>query len=596
MALVYDQPTESLGSGVSSPTVQNESGEAMQKTGRTLIQAGNTANDIVMDYHNTIDTAMVKEMDNRLADNINSILNDQDQGFLYKTGKDALDSKEAAQKAIQESIEGIKPLLQNDIQKSMFGRVARDRVMQAENQIIGHSFKEAKNYDLKETKGRLERTIQSGVNSFYGWKDKGSSYETNKKNVIAGAEDMARAMGAGPEETEQIKLAATTKLHTDVINQMKSQNLGEDAKEYFNEMVKRGEIDPEQSDDLREKVDAASLNTQADTLASQAFVQLGPKKPNDAVMISDMEEYIRKQAGSNEELQEKAIAGVKARAASFNAQQQELRAVNIGKVWDAYDAGTPMTVIENSEAWDALTGTERNAIKSRIEADAQSKSARRLSEAQRILTEQQIAEKLLFNKNGDKFLTATDPEVLKDLTRDDVKALRSTFGQQATEFLLNKWENLQKPEKVIEAKMDQEDFYTVATSQGLDPFSKNQRDRIADLKFHVEQVIDLEQRKKGNVPLTRKEKLDLVNKEISKKVMVYRPIMPNVSKSVLLLTPEEKKKIVVPDDKKAAIAADLQQMYNKTKSPLFEPTPENVRKQYLIKISPASVLDLEESE
>ena len=97
MALVYDQPTESLGSGVSSPTTQNEGAAAMQRGGKALVQAGVTANSIVMDYHNTIDTAVAKEMDNRFSDTLRTILTDPEHGYLNTKGEDAMKARGAAE-------------------------------------------------------------------------------------------------------------------------------------------------------------------------------------------------------------------------------------------------------------------------------------------------------------------------------------------------------------------------------------------------------------------------------------------------------------------------------------------------------------------
>jgi hypothetical protein len=80
-----------------------------------------------------------------------------------------------------------------------------------------------------------------------------------------------------------------------------------------------------------------------------------------------------------------------------------------------------------------------------------------------------------------------------------------------------------KPEKVIEAKIDTDDFNGIADSVGLKPFAptKSEDDRrgLGLLKQRVEQVIDIEQKNRGR-QLTRPEKQELMRREINNKVML----------------------------------------------------------------------------
>jgi len=108
---------------------------------------------------------------------------------------------------------------------------------------------------------------------------------------------------------------------------------------------------------------------------------------------------------------------------------------------------------------------------------------------------------------------------------------------------------ISKPEKVIEARIDTEDFNSIADQAGLNPFAptknENQRRALGEMKQKIEQIIDVEQRQKGR-QLTRAEKLDLMNSEINNRVLVDGFLWFNRDAPVVALTEDERKKVMVP--------------------------------------------------
>jgi hypothetical protein len=128
-----------------------------------------------------------------------------------------------------------------------------------------------------------------------------------------------------------------------------------------------------------------------------------------------------------------------------------------------------------------------------------------------------------------------------------------------------------KPDKVIEAKIDTDDFNGIADSVGLKPFepkkSEDDRRNLGLLKQRVEQVIDVEQRNRGR-QLTRSEKQELMRREVNNKVMLDTfgrdPEVPvgmvpadQVDKAYVNVNGEEVRLSAIPPDVRAEIQQEI---------------------------------------
>jgi hypothetical protein len=126
--------------------------------------------------------------------------------------------------------------------------------------------------------------------------------------------------------------------------------------------------------------------------------------------------------------------------------------------------------------------------------------------------------------------TKTDTAVWLDvqgkITRGEIKTPSelNQYTNKLSQADIKGFANLlQKPEKILEAKIDTDDFNGIADQAGLSPFAptKSEEDRrnLGLLKQRVEQVIDVEQRNRGR-QLTREEKQKLMTREVNNKVML----------------------------------------------------------------------------
>lgn len=595
----YDLPTESLQvrgtpqlQGFDVPTPKDVSGAQVQEMGAALTKSGTGIMDIVRVAQNDADTARAKEIDNSLADTIRVALYDPENGYLSKPGKRAWDSRGETVKSLQESVKNLESGLTNDLQRYLFKKAATQRMQSAMLQIDSHAMNQVKIYRGAETKARMDGFKQDALTSWAGWEEPGGMFAKNKAGMMNEAKGLAEIIGA-PEESaqyQQLVQAATTQLHSDVLNNMISLGRTTEAKKYYDAAIKAKEILPDKIDELNTKVKVATTATEGDNLAEEAFAAfMKDRGPNDPVPLFQIEKYVREKAGDKEDIQKAAIAGVKERAASWNAEQAETKAKNISGVWKLVDAGKPLKEIQLSQPWLALSDTERHQIRGQIDTYFTGKASRSVAEMQR-------AEHAAFLQNGNEYLTVTDPNVLRGLSRAQVESMRGKFGMTATQHLLDKWDAIQNPAKFGEAKIDSDDFNVIARNLGLDPENKKNKDmrnQVGALKFHIETVIDYEQAR-AKRPLTRQEKMDLVNKELSKQVLI-NPGAFSFKKNVpvISLTKDQTERIIIPDTDRKAISEAMKIRYEKTNNPMYAPTEANLRRFYLMSISSAGAATYE---
>lgn len=126
---------------------------------------------------------------------------------------------------------------------------------------------------------------------------------------------------------------------------------------------------------------------------------------------------------------------------------------------------------------------------------------------------------------------------------------------------------MSRPEKIVQARMDTEDFNSIADQAGLKPYdptkNENQRRALGEMKQKIEALIDVEQSVKKR-ELTRVEKMELMRSEINNRVIVGGSLLGSLwsdgAKPVVALTEDERKRVVVPESyKRDATAARKKQ-------------------------------------
>jgi hypothetical protein len=176
------------------------------------------------------------------------------------------------------------------------------------------------------------------------------------------------------------------------------------------------------------------------------------------------------------------------------------------------------------------------------------------------------------------------------MTRGQVQALLPSLGNDLTSHLVTKWDALQKPAAKMEARIDKQDFDHIADTMGLSPFKANTEDKkrqLGELQFRVEQVIDRAQQAK-KAPLTREEKMTIMRSELANTVTVDSFWSSPKQVPVISLRQDDLANVEVPESDKAQIAEALRTMFERTRSPMYAPTEQNMRRLYLTQKSKAA--------
>lgn len=387
-------------------------------------------------------------------------------------------------------------------------------------------------------------------------------------------------------------LKVTTGAHVTVINQLMQRD-PKAAELYFN--THKEQIDPTSWDDIGGRLNQVSAVTDGEAKATELWA--ATVKPGDyknPVDLFALEKQAREAFPNDPTRQRAAIQSLREMTTAWNKSQQEMGAANTNSVYGMLDQGVPLTRVMRSKQWNDLPEPQQRQIRLQLEQEAAARESRAAASEQRALAAEQRRERQLLMTNSGKYLEYTDPTKLAGMSRVEVQALRSEFGFEATKHLLDRWDTIQKPGKVAEARMDTEDFNRVARDLlGYDQYTARtpqKKSDLGDLKYRVEQVIDMAQRQKGK-ELTRDEKAVLMKEEMARTVTVGNFLLPNETVPVIQLTLDQVKKVVVPTADRTQIIEALKTMSARDpKNPLYAPTEDNVRRLYLANRSRAAAL------
>jgi hypothetical protein len=190
------------------------------------------------------------------------------------------------------------------------------------------------------------------------------------------------------------------------------------------------------------------------------------------------------------------------------------------------------------------------------------------------------------------YLVYSSPDTLAGMTENQVLNLLPSLGNELTSHLMQQKRQLAaNPNKLAEARMDEDDFKMTAQEMGLKPFaakSEDEKAALGALKFRVEQMISATQQA-GGKPLNRTEKLDVMRREMARTVTVDTWGWTNKEVPVIAITPQQIGSVMVPKEDRAAIAASMQKMARDfPNDPRFKPSEENLKRWYLMSKSPAA--------
>lgn len=395
--------------------------------------------------------------------------------------------------------------------------------------------------------------------------------------------------GLGADVKDALDLEDTTRLHTEVLQQMVRRDPTA-AKAYFE--ANKGQIAGTSYDTITKAVDTASAATDGVKASDEVWRALGPKSYNEPVVLDKMESAIRAKYPDDAVRQKAAISDLRERVAAHNSTQAEVKAGSINSVMDVYARTKSLTEVMKAPEWQTLGGSDRAKIEDYIVAHQTAAINRGNAALNRENLLEQREQGAKQRRGFGAYLTYSNPTVLSGMSEAQVQALLPSLGNELTGHLMEKKRALGSAQAKLEAKVDTDDFNSIARRIGLNPdersMSENMKGALGELKFRTEQLIDLAQRNKKG-PLTRDEKFELINQEITRTVTIPG-FFGGTTKPVILLKPEEVAKIQVPVAERKQIAEAMRVQFEKTRDPAFAPSETNLRRWYLRVKSPSAGL------
>lgn len=386
--------------------------------------------------------------------------------------------------------------------------------------------------------------------------------------------------GLGADVKDALDLEDTTRLHTEVLQQMVRRDPTA-AKAYFE--ANKGQIAGTSYDTITKAVDTASAATDGVKAAGEVWQALGPKSYNEPVVLDKMESAIRAKYPDDAVRQKAAISDLRERVAAHNSTQAEVKAGSINSVMDVYARTKSLTEVMKAPEWQTLGGSDRAKIEDYIVAHQTAAINRGNAALNRENLLEQRDQQAKQRRGFGAYLTYSNPTVLSGMSEAQVQALLPSLGNELTGHLMEKKRAFGSAQATLKAQIDKQDLDHIARGVGFKPDSSTENDRAAmgELQFRLEQLVDTVQANK-KAPLTRAEKMELWKQEAARTVVINPGIFSsNREVPVLSIGAERLSQVVVPAATRRQIREALATKFRETKDPLTEPTEQNIQRQYL---------------
>lgn len=386
--------------------------------------------------------------------------------------------------------------------------------------------------------------------------------------------EYAARKGLPKAALDAMNLADTTTLHTQALQTIAlsgAPNAGPAAQAYFEKH--KDQIDGTKQAELEQMVRKTTSLGEAQTVGAQLAAQFGYTQTGAALKAID--------ALNVSPEQKKAIRDeLEHRHAVQQSDADKNNALLVGKLDTMVQQGMSLAAIQRTPEFLAVRdqGTVLKLVRERQEHAVNLQAAvesRDWTRAQR-LREQQT-------QNGQAAMFAyMDPVTLTSMSRVQVAGLQLQLGAENTAKLLSRFDELKKSDaKLREAKIDQDQFNSLARSVGLDPFNANTPDRkaaLANAKDRVEAAIADWQTKHGT-EMPREEKGELMRREAAIQVTVAGKWWGSDQLNLLTVPETDIGRVQVPSDHRDQIIARARA---ETKDPKFMPTDEQIGRAYLL--------------
>jgi len=388
--------------------------------------------------------------------------------------------------------------------------------------------------------------------------------------------------GWDADQVSQDRLTNSTVLHDAVLTQLVRRD-PKAAQAYYDEVNARGEISDAGRRQILPKLEQIGAAVDGAAAAQEVWQALGPKADFAPVQTDQMLAAIDKRFGNDPTRRNAARQALDELVQAQQTAEKERMTGNVNAVYAQLNAGMPLSKARTSDAWQALPAHEQDRITYEQEQRLHARIRAQADEASRDLHRLQVQDHLLAIRNWDDYMRLQNPDLLARMTREEVMAAQRLVGREKADDLLKKWDALQKPGGLSEARLDNDEFNVFAQRAGLNPnkkgLSEEQKGVLVEAKNAVESAIRQEQADKKR-QLTAAERTAVINREFSRVVIVNRTLLPNKSVPLLATTPAERERLVLPEAVRARAAGLMQELLKGAKTEAdkqrYAPTPANL--------------------
>lgn len=522
---------------IAQPSPVAGAGEGLDAIGKGLMSAGGDAIKIANSMQDRENADMLFRAETALKNDLVAYHTQASQRLGANAKGVTADTEKWFGEAIGKHAEG----LTGETQRRLFAQEAQKLRLSTIDSVAKHEAQQSRIALEDSANASIIGSINLAAANANDW----TVAEAQKTEIRKRIDVIAQVNGKGAEWRDQKVGESLTQLHTQVLQQIVKDSPVA-ALDYFKKYEK--EIDGAKRAELGEFAKKATATSVGDSTADTVWKDMGPKSRTDPVALSDMEERVRTQLKGNDDAIEKGIKGLRERAAAYKDQRKEEGNALEASVNGLILKGASANQVRNSPEFVKLSSQEPEAARKVItfmENQDYLKVARAAASEQRADAAESRAQRRLHASTFDTALALSDPDRLVALTRDQVVNLLPVLGRESTTMLLHRWDTLTKSsDKLLEARIDKQDFDRIAMTAGLRPNepkkSEEDKDRLVRLQSAVETAIDVEQRAKKR-GLTREEKVQVMQREIDNTVMEHNLILPNTKRIASTLSPDEAK-------------------------------------------------------
>jgi len=588
--LTQAETPESRGAGLEAAKARR--GQTLGQVGESLAEHFSAADArLRKEAADKADEVSLTNASNRLDAFEIKRLHDPKEGALNIHGQASFDLPEAVDadfnKAADEIEAGLNPRV-----KDRFLRLRGGKGSNIAINVRRHVAGEMQAFDASETKASAVNA--SSLAAANALDPKRVGLEIGKG--VAAIEGYAKRNGQPQAETDAQISAFKSDTHIAVIDNLVAADQPGLARAYFQEAMKAGEIAGNQIDDVRIKLDTASVLKTGLEASEAIWKASGPKGKHDPINLADMETQARERFKNDPKSLNATIQYLRERKAGVDAQRQDEHDYNLGTVSKMVSDDRTLGDIHSTKEYLELSPKQQGQVNDAVLQRAIAHASQGYYSQTREATLTTLDQTKKQAAGWAEYWRLSVPDVLTNTSEDALNARRLELGDALVNQLLTQKRGLDKGEAVVrDATIDADQFKTLAAQAGVKvygPMDEDEQSAAGRLKNTVETAIDAEQRRSGK-PLDRASK-DAIAKDILGKKVMLNYWGPDPERVAAMVTdPTDRAKAYVPLAKMPAAHVDEALALIKTFGPeTASLSPTDLRSRFQDRIEHAYAIGL----